>query len=94
MSSRIKMVRKKLREQIESHPGVGDWTHLESQIGMFSFTGLSAQHVQRLRDVHRVYLMQNGRASLSGVNDGNVEYVADAFSEVIQRLGDTAQGQE
>jgi aspartate aminotransferase len=92
MSSRIKAVRGKLREQIERHPGVGDWSHLESQIGMFSFTGLTEQHVKRLRDVHHVYLMRNGRASLSGVNEGNVEYVADAFSEVIQHFGNSPQG--
>ncbi|KEY74650.1 hypothetical protein S7711_08417 [Stachybotrys chartarum IBT 7711] len=83
MSSRIKGMRSLLRQHIEKHQGVGSWSHLESQIGMFSFTGLSPEQVSRLRDVHHIYLMQNGRASLSGVNDGNVEYIADAFSEVI-----------
>ncbi|KAK8038213.1 hypothetical protein PG994_014980 [Apiospora phragmitis] len=87
MSDRIKTVRGRLREQIELQSGVGDWSHLESQIGMFSFTGLTEQHVKRLRGTHHVYLMQNGRASLSGVNECNVKYVADAFSEVIQHLG-------
>lgn len=91
MSGRIKKVRAKLRKQIELHSGVGDWSHLESQIGMFSFTGLGKQHVQRLRDLHHVYLMQSGRASLSGVNDDNVQYVADAFSEVIQHFGSKSQ---
>ncbi|KAH3947108.1 hypothetical protein HBH53_123970 [Parastagonospora nodorum] len=84
MSNRIKSVRGKLREQIEKHNDVGDWSHLESQIGMFSFTGLTELHIQRLRDVHHIYLMRNGRASLSGVNDGNVEYVADSIAEAIQ----------
>ncbi|KAL6149680.1 hypothetical protein ACJQWK_02773 [Exserohilum turcicum] len=89
MSSRLKVVRSKLRNQLEQHDGVGDWSHVESQIGMFSYTGLTEQHVQRLRDVHHIYLMRNGRASLSGVNEGNVKYVADAFAEVIQTLGKT-----
>ncbi|KAH3969783.1 hypothetical protein HBH52_171970 [Parastagonospora nodorum] len=84
MSNRIKSVRGELREKIERHNNVGEWSHLESQIGMFSFTGLTEQHVQRLRDVHHIYLMRNGRASLSGVNDGNVEYVADAIAEAVQ----------
>ncbi|KAH7025160.1 pyridoxal phosphate-dependent transferase [Microdochium trichocladiopsis] len=87
MASRIRSVRGRLRQQIEQHKGAGDWAHLESQIGMFSYTGLTEQHVQRLRDVHHVYLMRNGRASLSGVNEDNVEYVAGAISEVIQALG-------
>jgi aspartate/tyrosine/aromatic aminotransferase len=89
MSSRMKDVRSKLRSQIEQHDGVGNWGHVESQIGMFSYTGLTEQHVQRLRDVHHIYLMRNGRASLSGVNEGNVQYVADAFAEVIQALRKT-----
>jgi aspartate/tyrosine/aromatic aminotransferase len=89
MSSRLKDVRNKLRQQLEQHDGVGDWSHLESQIGMFSYTGLTEQHVQRLRNVHHIYLMRNGRASLSGVNESNVKYVADAFAEVIQALGKT-----
>lgn len=83
MSGRIKRMRSLLRDEIEKHPDVGNWDHLESQIGMFSYTGLSEEQVARLRDVHHVYLMRSGRASLSGVNEGNVKYVADAISEVI-----------
>ena len=84
MSNRIKGVRTSLRRKIEEHSGTGDWSHLESQIGMFSFTGLNVDQVLRLRDVHHIYLMRNGRASLSGVNESNVQYVADAFSEVVR----------
>lgn len=83
MSGRIKRMRSALRQEIEEHPGTGDWSHLESQIGMFSYTGLDEAHVLRLRDMHHVYLMRNGRASLSGVNDGNVKYIADAISETM-----------
>lgn len=84
MSGRIKRMRIALRQEIEKHPDMGNWSHLESQIGMFSYTGLSEDHVARLRNVHHIYLMRNGRASLSGVNDGNVKYIADAISEVMK----------
>ena len=85
MSGRIKQVRASLREEIEKGGNdVGDWSHLESQIGMFSYTGLTEDQVQRLRDVHHVYLMRNGRASLSGANDGNVKYIANAFRDVVR----------
>jgi aspartate aminotransferase len=83
MSSRIRNVRSLLRKEIEQRPESGDWSHLESQIGMFSYTGLTEEQVLRLKEVHHVYLMRNGRASLSGVNQGNVKYVAEAISEVI-----------
>lgn len=84
MSHRIKQMRHLLRGQIEVHPDAGDWSHLESQIGMFSYTGLSTQQVARLRAKHHVYLMSNGRASLSGVSPVNVSYIAQAFVEVIR----------
>jgi aspartate/tyrosine/aromatic aminotransferase len=85
MSGRIKRMRTLLRREIEKNPDAGDWSHLESQIGMFSYTGLTEEQVLRLKRVHHIYLMLNGRASLSGVNDGNVKYVADAIIEVMSR---------
>jgi aspartate/tyrosine/aromatic aminotransferase len=83
MAERIRGVRRRLREELERLPGSGDWAHLESQIGMFSYTGLNKGQVKRLAEKHHVYLMESGRASLSGVNDGNVEYVAKCFNEVL-----------
>ncbi|CAI6270221.1 unnamed protein product [Periconia digitata] len=87
MAGRIKGVRSMLKQEIEKHENVGDWTHLTSQIGMFSFTGLSKDQVQRLRDKHHIYLMSNGRVSLSGANEGNVKCIADAIAEVVQEHG-------
>ncbi|KAL2817018.1 aspartate aminotransferase/Glutamic oxaloacetic transaminase [Aspergillus cavernicola] len=84
MSGRIKRMRSILRHEIERHAEVGDWSHLENQIGMFSYTGLSEEHVARLKDVHHIYLMRNGRASLSGVTEENAKYVADAIAEVMR----------
>lgn len=84
MAQRIGNVRATLRREIERRPESGDWSHLESQIGMFSYTGLNEMQVFRLRHVHHIYLMLNGRASLSGVNQDNVEYVAAAINEVVR----------
>lgn len=33
---------------------------------MFSYTGLTAQQVQELRQKHHIYLFSSGRASISG----------------------------
>jgi aspartate/tyrosine/aromatic aminotransferase len=82
MAGRVKDVRSQLREQIEKHPGSRNWSHLTSQIGMFSYTGLTEEQVQRMRDIHHIYMMRNGRVSMSGVNQSNVEYIASAFAEV------------
>lgn len=43
---------------------------------MFAFTGLKADHVKELVSKYHIYLLSSGRISMSGLNDGNVEYVA------------------
>lgn len=84
MSSRIIKMRKELRRRLEELETPGTWEHITNQSGMFSFTGLNPEMVQRLEKVHGVYLVSSGRASVAGLNDGNVEKVANAFDEVIR----------
>lgn len=86
MSSRIKEMRCSLRKNIEKQGIPGDWSHLESQIGMFSYTGLTAEMVTCLREDFHVYLLPSGRASMCGLNEGNVEYVARAMCEVLRQV--------
>ncbi|KAL3466989.1 pyridoxal phosphate-dependent transferase [Aspergillus heterothallicus] len=87
MAGRIKRMRSLLRREIEKHGSeVGNWRHLEEQIGMFSYTGLGEEHVRRLREVHHVYLMRSGRASLCGVTEANVGYVAGAIADVVRHF--------
>ncbi|GKZ31273.1 hypothetical protein AbraIFM66950_011632 [Aspergillus brasiliensis] len=83
MSSRIKSMRCELRRRLESKGTPGDWSFLESQIGMFSYTALDREQVTRLREEFHIYLLPSGRVSICGLNGENVEYVASAFREVI-----------
>lgn len=85
MSSRINEMRNKLRDLLTNELNTpGNWDHIVSQSGMFSFTGLSADMVARLEKNHGVYLVSSGRASVAGLNDGNVEKVAKAIDEVVR----------
>ncbi|CAH2355622.1 aspartate aminotransferase, cytoplasmic [[Candida] railenensis] len=84
MSSRIIKMRKSLRELLISYKTPGNWDHIVNQTGMFSFTGLTPEMVARLEKTHGVYLVSSGRASVAGLNDGNVEQVAKAFDEVVR----------
>lgn len=83
MSSRIRRMRRELRQRLEQKTGK-DWSHVETQIGMFSCTGLDEEHVLRLREEFHVYLLPSGRVSVCGLNDGNVQYVAHAISAAIK----------
>ncbi|KAM9897735.1 hypothetical protein OXX79_006708 [Metschnikowia pulcherrima] len=84
MSSRIIKMRNELKAKLVALGTPGTWDHITSQSGMFSFTGLSPEMVERLEKVHGVYLVSSGRASVAGLNDGNVDKVAKAFDEVIR----------
>ncbi|ABN68070.2 aspartate aminotransferase [Scheffersomyces stipitis CBS 6054] len=84
MSSRIHKMRLKLKELLTNLHTPGTWDHIVNQTGMFSFTGLSPDMVARLEKVHGIYLVSSGRASVAGLNDGNVEKVANAIDEVVR----------
>ncbi|KAK5079417.1 Aspartate aminotransferase, cytoplasmic [Lithohypha guttulata] len=51
---------------------------------MFSFLGLSPAVVKALQDYH-IYMAENSRISIAGLNDSNVEYVARAIAHVLRQ---------
>jgi len=59
-----------------------DWSHITSQIGMFAFTGMSKEMVETLTSEYFIFMTLDGRISLAGINDKNVEYIAKAIHAV------------
>ncbi|UQY43821.1 aromatic amino acid transaminase [Mixta hanseatica] len=59
-----------------------NFDYLLKQRGMFSYTGLSAQQVDRLREEFGIYLIHSGRMCVAGLNGNNVHQVAEAFAAV------------
>ncbi|ODV96608.1 hypothetical protein PACTADRAFT_48439 [Pachysolen tannophilus NRRL Y-2460] len=83
MSTRIIKMRYALRDELVALKTPGNWDHIVNQQGMFSFTALSAEEVKRLEEKHAVYLVGTGRASIAGLNEHNVKFVAEAIHEVV-----------
>jgi len=87
MSGRIKQMRKLLQDELtrlKTPSTSGDWSHITSQIGMFSFTGLTPTQVDKVTSRHHVYMLRSGRISMAGLNTRNVRYVAEAFDDAIR----------
>ena len=64
--------------------GVGrDFSYIERQRGMFSFSGLSADQVQQLRDRYSIYIVGSGRINVAGITKANIDYLCDAIAEVL-----------
>ncbi|XTZ38157.1 aromatic amino acid transaminase [Salmonella enterica] len=83
MRTRILAMRQQLVSVLkEAVPG-GNFDYLLKQRGMFSYTGLSAAQVDRLRDEFGVYLIASGRMCVAGLNSQNVHRVAQAFAAVM-----------
>ncbi|SEL73858.1 aromatic amino acid aminotransferase apoenzyme [Kosakonia sacchari] len=83
MRTRIQAMRQQLVQVLrEAVPG-GNFDYLLKQRGMFSYTGLSAAQVDRLREEFGVYLIASGRMCVAGLNSRNVQRVAKAFAAVM-----------
>ena len=73
MADRIIAMRTKLYDTLVRLDTPGEWGHIKSQIGMFSFTGLKPEQVDALAEKASIYLTRDGRISMAALNDGNVE---------------------
>ncbi|HCM7683213.1 TPA: aromatic amino acid transaminase [Klebsiella aerogenes] len=83
MRTRILVMRQTLVDALkEAVPGK-NFDYLLKQRGMFSYTGLSAAQVERLREEFGVYLIASGRMCVAGLNSRNVQRVAQAFAAVM-----------
>ncbi len=83
MRQRMVEVRKALHARLSALRPDRDLGFLLSQRGMFSYTGLSAEQVDRLREEHAVYLIRSGRLCVAGLTHGNVDRVAQALAQVV-----------
>lgn len=83
MRERIQAMRHALHADLSGQLRGHALSRYLTQRGMFTYTGLSAEQVDRLRDERAVYLVRNGRMCVAGLNDGNVAAVADAFARVL-----------
>lgn len=83
MRLRIFTMREKLRDLLAARLPNQNFDYLVQQQGMFSYTGLTAEQVDRLKDEFGVYLVRSGRICVSGLNHKNVEKVANAIAQVL-----------
>jgi len=84
MADRIISMRQKLVAHLKQLGSKRDWSHITNQIGMFCFTGLNPEQVDRLTNEFHVYLTRNGRISIAGMSSNNVEYLAKSIHEVTK----------
>ncbi len=83
MRDRINSVRAILADELNKLAQSDRFSSLASQRGMFSLLPLSVSQVERLRDEHAVYVIEDGRTNVAGVTRANAATVARAIFAVL-----------
>jgi len=83
MRERIHAMRNALYEVLAAKLPGRNFDYFLTQRGMFSYTGLTAAQVDRLKDEFAVYLVRSGRMCVAGLNNKNVEATASAMAAVL-----------
>lgn len=83
MRDRIKEMRTAFAAALLAKGSKQDFSYIHEQKGLFSFSGLNVEQVQRLRQERAIYMPSNGRVNIAGLNTQNLEYVVDSLLTVI-----------
>jgi len=84
MRERIRAMRAALVAKLEERGTTRDFSFVLRQRGMFSYSGLTAAQVDRLREEHGIYAVSTGRICVAALNSRNVDAVADGIAAVLK----------
>lgn len=80
---RILQLRERFVVAMQTRVPDKDFQYINHQRGMFSYSGLNAQQVERLKSEHSIYILGSGRINVAGMNSGNLARLCDAIASVI-----------
>ena len=85
MRERIRTMRVSLVEKLKANGVAQDFSFIVKQRGMFSYTGLAAEQVEKLKADFGVYAVNTGRICVAALNTKNIDYVANALASVLKK---------
>ncbi|GAB3375230.1 amino acid aminotransferase [Azotobacter armeniacus] len=83
MRGRIQSMRQTMVEQLAAQGVKRDFAFVARQRGMFSYSGLSAAQVERLRNEFGIYAVTTGRICVAALNQRNIASVTQAIAQVL-----------
>jgi aromatic-amino-acid transaminase len=84
MRTRIKAMRSALVTSLQAAGVTQDLSYITQQLGMFSYSGMNATQMQRLRSEFGVYGVDSGRICVAALNERNLPVVAKAIASVMR----------
>ncbi|MFN7537958.1 MAG: amino acid aminotransferase [Burkholderiales bacterium] len=86
MRDRIKQMRQAFVEKLKIKAPQYDFSFVLQQRGMFSYSGLTAEQVERLKNEFGIYAVSTGRICVAALNSKNIDYVTDAIAKILADL--------
>lgn len=83
MRTRIKQMRQKFVDLLKECGAEQDFSFIVQQNGMFSFSGLTAEQVDRLKEEFAIYAVRSGRINVAGITDDNIRYLCESIVKVL-----------
>lgn len=83
MRDRIRTMRAQLVVKLKEHGVTQNFDFVLEQRGMFSYSGLTQEQVERLRNEHGIYAVNSGRICVAALNSHNIDSVAKAIAAVL-----------
>jgi len=83
MRNRIRAMRQQLVDNLKANGVKQNFDFVLAQRGMFSYSGLTADQVEKLRTDHGIYAVSSGRICVAALNSKNIDYVAQAIAKVL-----------
>ena len=83
MRERIKKMRHLFVQLLKEYGAKQDFGFIMEQNGMFSFSGLSAEQVDRLKEEFAIYAVRSGRINVAGITEDNIRYLCESIVKVL-----------
>lgn len=83
MRDRIQGMRELFVQTLKDNQVSGDFSFIERQNGMFSFSGLTKEQVERLKNEFGIYIVGSGRISVAGMTQSNMPPLCAGIAAVL-----------
>lgn len=84
VTERMIAMRKRILDKLTKLETPGKWDHVVNQTGLFWFSGLTEEQTESMITDHHIYLTQNGRVNVAGLNDNNLDTFCNALDAVVR----------
>jgi len=83
MRNRINGMRQAFADRMAASGVERDFGYITAQRGMFSYSGLTKDQVQTLKEEHAIYIVGSGRINVAGMTESNLDRLCDAIASVL-----------